>query len=192
MPPKAKFTKEEIIHAALEIVERDGAETLTARSLGAELGSSARPIFTIFSGMDEVLSTVYKEANAIYGRYVEDGLREDIAFRGVGKAYIRFAAEHPRLFQLLFMKEHTAVHGKNDVLFVIEEHYEKIISSIENGYGLNRETALSLYFHLWVYSHGIAVLIATNVCSFSEEETTKAISEVFTALLKKIKTEGKL
>ena len=43
MPPKAKFTKNEIINAGLEIVRRDGFEALTARALGAELGSSARP-----------------------------------------------------------------------------------------------------------------------------------------------------
>ena len=35
MPPKAKFTKNEIINAGLEIVRRDGFEALTARALGA-------------------------------------------------------------------------------------------------------------------------------------------------------------
>lgn len=192
MPPKAKFTREEIVTAALDIAERDGVETLTARSLGARLSSSARPIFTVFKSMEEVQSAVHEAANALYGSYVEKGLREELAFRGVGKAYIRFAAEHPRLFQLLFMKERETVHGKTDVLFAIEEHYETIILSIEDGYNVDRNTALELYFHLWVYSHGIAVLIATNVCAFSEEEITKALSDIFIALLKKIKTEGKL
>ena len=58
MPPKAKFTKEEIINAAFEITRRDGFDALTARSLAAELGSSPRPIFTVFSGMEEVQSAV--------------------------------------------------------------------------------------------------------------------------------------
>ena len=31
MPPKAKFTREEIIDAAFEMVRRDGFEMLTAR-----------------------------------------------------------------------------------------------------------------------------------------------------------------
>lgn len=34
MPPKPKFSKEEIIDAALDIVSRDGVAALTARELG--------------------------------------------------------------------------------------------------------------------------------------------------------------
>ncbi len=37
MPPKAKFTKAEIIEAALNIVRTDGYEALTSRALGTYL-----------------------------------------------------------------------------------------------------------------------------------------------------------
>ena len=39
MPPKAKFSKEEIVAAAMSIVEEYGEDSLTARSLGDALGS---------------------------------------------------------------------------------------------------------------------------------------------------------
>ena len=48
MPPKAKFTKEEIAEQALNIIKEEGAAALTARSLGERLGTSSRPIFTAF------------------------------------------------------------------------------------------------------------------------------------------------
>ena len=54
MPPKAKFTKEEIIAAALKITREQGIGAVTARELGARLGSSARPVFTVFSSMEEL------------------------------------------------------------------------------------------------------------------------------------------
>ena len=41
MPPKPRFTREEIVDAALDIVSRKGIEALTARELGEALGSSA-------------------------------------------------------------------------------------------------------------------------------------------------------
>ncbi len=47
MPPKAKFTKEQVISAALDVVESEGADALTARKLGEKLGSSARPVFRV-------------------------------------------------------------------------------------------------------------------------------------------------
>ena len=51
MPPKPKFTREEIVRVALEVVSQKGVEALTAKELGAALGTSARPIFTVFSSM---------------------------------------------------------------------------------------------------------------------------------------------
>ena len=49
-----------------------------------------------------------------------------------------------------------------------------------------------LFRSLWIYSHGIAVLIATKVCVFSAEKVSEMLTEVFVSMLKKIKTEGKL
>lgn len=71
MPPKAKFTKEEIVEAALNIVREDGISNLTARALGSELGSSARPIFTVFQNMDEVQQAVIDSAKQLYADYIQ-------------------------------------------------------------------------------------------------------------------------
>ncbi len=190
MPPKAKFEKSDIIKAAVSIVEREGIEMLTARSLGKELGSSARPIFTLFESMDEVSRSVLEYADALYGKYVEKGLGEELAFKGVGKAYIEYACEHPRLFQLLFMKERSKFNDKESVLKGIENHYEQIISSIRDSYFVDRKCATDLYFHLWVYTHGIAVLTATNVCRFTQQQISEMLTQVFTSLLGKLKSEG--
>lgn len=80
MPPKAKFTREEIIEAALEIVRTEGFSALTARALGAKLGSSARPIFTVFQSMEEVQQAVIDAAKALYKEYVKRGLSDIPAF----------------------------------------------------------------------------------------------------------------
>lgn len=192
MPPKAKFSRKEIIDKALEVVRESGEGALTARSLGEKLGSSARPIFTVFSSMEEVAREVYAAATAVYNGYVKEGLAETPAFKGVGRAYIRFAAEEPKLFRLLFMKEQPSKPDKNHILSVLDENSDAILKSIQDGYGLSRENSEELYLHLWIYSHGIAVLIATNVCAFSETEISDMLTVVFIGLLKKIKSEGRL
>lgn len=192
MPPKAKFSRTQIVKTALEIVRENGEGALTARSLGEKLGSSARPIFTVFSSMEEVAREVYAAATVTYNGYVKEGLAETPAFKGVGRAYIRFAAEEPKLFRLLFMKKQPLKPDKKHVLSLLDENSEAILNSIRDGYGLCRELSEELYLHLWIYSHGIAVLIATNVCSFSETEISDMLTEIFVSLLKKIKSEGKL
>lgn len=41
MPPKPKFTREEVVEAALRLISEKGTDALTARELGERLGSSA-------------------------------------------------------------------------------------------------------------------------------------------------------
>lgn len=190
MPPKAKFTRDDVISAALDIVTREGADKLTARSLGSALGSSARPIFTVFDSMDEVQSEVVRAAKALYTEYVERGLCEEIAFKGVGKAYIRFASEKPKLFMLLFMRERSGVANVDTVLDRIDDNYERILDSIIGAYGLAKIDAEKLYRHLWIYTHGIAALIATRVCAFTADEISEMLTTVFVGILKDVKSGG--
>ncbi len=189
MPPKAKFTREEIISAAFEMVKSDGFEVLTARSLGAKLGSSARPIFTVFKSMEEVQAEVIKKAKRLYESYEDKDMSGTNAFKGSGTGYIRFASDEPKLFQLLFMKEKSEVPSPEMVLEQIDDYSEKILETVEKQYGLSREAAARVYLHLWLYSHGIAVAIATKVCTFTEEQIDMMLLEVGAGIIRKIKTE---
>lgn len=189
MPPKAKFTKQQIAQAGLEIIRCEGMENLTARALGSKLGSSACPIFTVFENMEEVQAEVRKLAKAVYSEYVNRGLREEVPFKGVGTQYILFAVKEPKLFQLLFMSEQVQKPTVSNVLPVIDDSYEAILLSAQNGYQLCREQAERLYRHLWIYTHGIAVLCATNTCVFTPDEIGGMVSEMFRGTLKEIKRE---
>lgn len=186
MPPKAKFTKQQIAEAGLDIIRNEGMENLTARALGKRLGSSACPIFTVFENMEEVQAEINKAARAVYSEYVKKGLEEELAFKGVGTQYIMFAIKEPRLFQLLFMSEQFQQPSVSNVLPVIDDNYEAILLSVQNCYNLSKEKSERLYKHLWIYTHGIAVLCATNMCTFAADEIANMISEVFKGTLKEI------
>lgn len=191
MPPKAKFTREEIVAAALEIAREKGIEAVTAREIGKRLDSSARPIFTVFQNMEEVTQALISRAKEIYKEYVYEGLKEEPAFKGAGMAYIKFAIKEDKLFQLLFMKEHEQAEDIEHILPVIDDNFEEILRSVMIPYGLEKEDALRLYQNLWIYTHGIATLCATKVCHFTQEEISNRETEIFIGLLKKIKGEKK-
>ena len=115
--------KREIADVALQIYREEGLEGLTSRNLGKKLGSSACPIFTVFSGMDEVQEAMIESAKELYKSYVDKGLSQDIPFRGVGEQYVLFALNEPRVFQLLFMNEGEAVPSVNNALPLLDEIY---------------------------------------------------------------------
>jgi AcrR family transcriptional regulator len=187
MPPRVKFTKEEITSAALDLVRKQGPSALTARGLGKKLGCSSRPIFTAFSGMDELREEVTASAKNIYKSYVDKGLAQSLPFKGAGTEYIHFASQEPKLFQLLFMAEKNEVPSLSLVLPLIDESYEAILQSVMNTYQMSRPLAEKLYRHLWIYTHGIATLSVTQMCRFSSEEIDRMLSEVCMSLIRAIK-----
>ena len=174
MPPKCKFTRDEIIAAALEIAREKGIEAVTARAVGEKLNSSSKPIFSIFENMEEVLEETLLAARAVYNEYIAQALASEQAFREVGSKYIEFAMREPKLFQMLFMSEQTEKR-----------------SALGIGYGLDVDTSKVFYRHLWIYTHGIASLIATGVCSFAPQEIGQMVSEIFVSLLKNKKSADK-
>lgn len=182
MPPQAKFTREEIIAAAFQIARTDGPDRITARELGARLGSSARPVFTVFKNMDEVRAEVIAEAKKLYRSYIAEGLQQELAFGGVGEAYIRFAMEEPALFRLLFMSGEAKEVGVENILPQIDESYEEILQSVQK-YVKSRQAADMIYQHLWTYAHGIAVMCVTGLCSYTMEQISERMMQVFVGLL---------
>ncbi len=183
MPPKAKFTKKEIIDAGLAILRERDISAVTAREIGNYLGSSARPIFTVFENMSEVLDGIEKKAREIYSDYVQQGLQKSPAFKGVGQAYIQFAIREPKLFELLFMRKLSGDIGVNKILPEIDDNYPVILKSITDEYPVSTDDAVVLYRHLWIYSHGIATLCATSMCRFTGEEIGNMLTDVFKSLL---------
>ena len=109
MPRKFMFTREEILTAALDLVREKGITAVTARGLGEKLGSSSKPIFSLFENMEDVLNAVMEVADEVYQKY----LKEDMAkgeyppYKASGMAYIRFAKEEKELFKLLFMRDRS-------------------------------------------------------------------------------------
>ncbi len=188
MPPKCKFTREDLVQAALDITRTEGFDAVTARAIGARLHASAKPIFSVFQSMQELQQEVIAAAKRLYGEYVARGLqRTDIpAFKGVGLQYILFAKEEPKLFRLLFMSKTQAVAGES-YLPLVDDNYPQILASVRDTYALTDAEASRLYLHMGIYSHGIAVLLAENVARFSMQEIGKMLTEVFTGLLKESK-----
>lgn len=109
MPPKVKFTREEIIRAALDIVRETGPEGLTARSLAARLGCSVKPIFGLFRSMEEVQQEVLAAGYRLYGQSIAQAMEAGKypPYKASGMAYIAFAQQEKPLFRLLFMRDRS-------------------------------------------------------------------------------------
>ena len=183
MPPKPKFTKEEIVAAALELVSEKGIEALTARELGVRLGSSARPIFTVFNSMDEVQEEVRAAALKRFESYAEKAMHYTPVFKQVGMQMILFATEEPKLYQLVYMSENAGATDFEGITQQLGDVAQLCVDVIQRDYGLSAEDAKTLFEHVWIYTFGIGALCATGMCRFSQEEIIQMLGQDFMAML---------
>jgi len=172
MPKKPQIEKERIIEEAFNIIRTEPIENLTARYLGSKLNTTPKPIFRCFTSMEEVKQEAINKARQVYTQYIKDGMASEVRpFRGVGRGFIKFASEEPKLFQLLFMTEGKKFDDVKSFLMAIDDSYEIIIKSVMDTFYLDsEEEALQIYRGLWTLVHGIGTLIATNVYKFHPEE----------------------
>lgn len=188
MPPKPRFTEREIVDVALELVSEKGITALTARELGQYLGSSTRPIFTVFENMEEVQNRVKAAAWERFESYTAKAMNYTPAFKQVGMQMVLFAVEEPKLYQLLFMQENSEVSGFRDLLPRLGNTAETCLDMIRSDYGLTEAEAKLLFENVWVYTYGIGALCATRACSFSEEELVRMLGTDFMAMIAFIKS----
>lgn len=188
MPPKAKYAREEIIQKALEMTRKKGIDAVTARELGKELGTSSSPIFTAFKNMEELQLEVRKVALQEFEAYVRDALNYTPAFKYVGMKMIEFAMKEPKLFQLVYMREHDK--NQNFAMLVEElgDTVKVCIEVMQRDYALSRSDAELLFRQVWLHTFGICVLVAGKVCQISPEEISEMLSVEFQGTLMLIKS----
>ena len=185
MAPKNKFTKEEMVEAALRVVRANGIDALTAKTMADALGTSTQPIFTAFGSMDGIKKEVYAAAIRVYDRYTEAGLQERIPFFGVGMQYIRFAREEPELYRLLFL---TRAQDKSFSAMRSMQHLQALVRpTLMNIYRITEQEA-DLYFRdLWFVVHSLSTLIVTGDCPYSDREIGQVLTGVSISICKSIK-----
>lgn len=174
MPPKFKFTKDEITNAALNITRESGISSLTARSLATKLGCSVKPIFGLFKNMEEVQLEVLKAANDLYHIYLQEDMIKGQypTYKASGMAYIRFAKEEKELFKLLFMRDRSHENAKEN-----KEEIKPLLELIQQNLGMNKEEAYLFHLKMWVYIHGIATMLATSYLEWEEEFISKIVTD---------------
>ena len=186
MPPKPKFTKEEIIKTSVEITRKDGIDAITAREIGSILGASTRPIFTYFESMDEVKKEVRLFARDLYCKYVLRGIAMPIPFLGVGLQILQFAKEEPELYRLLFLTKNTNP-DEDDAMTALEYSQSLVREPIQHIYNMDAETANRYFRDIWLVCFSLATLVVTGACAYSDEEMGSILTEVSVSVCKAYK-----
>ena len=184
MPKKTNLSREQIARTAFEILRTEGYDALNARYLAQRLGVSTMPLFHHFDSMEEIKYEAVRLGVERYREYMSKGMKDPLPFKGIGRAYIKFAKEEPKLFSLFYMRADDKVKELPREDPIAADAWD-VVTEIMHG---DRDEGARLLRSMWLLVHGIATLEATGKMSFSDDEMGEILSYTFAAL--KDKTEG--
>ena len=188
MPFPSKTNQAMILAAAIEIVERDGIESLSMREIARHLGLATNALYHHFAGRDELeaeitaegyrqlLATIRKAAHQNGGRG-KGGAAGLTTLIRTSHAYLQFARERPALYQLMIRK-HTPTPGLLSAREALHEFSRELYHWMKSP-----EIMDEANFAFFAMLHGMATLEREGLLEGElNRDPAFAISSLFTGV----------
>lgn len=189
MPPTVRFTRDAVLHAACQLMRREGMEALNARAIAKELGGSTQPIFRLFTNMEDLHRELILYVARQFQAHAEaDMAQSDLPYIQLCTTYLLYGRDEPELFKLLFMRDRVSEGQYSD-----QTNFDLVFNIIKKETPLDDETALRFFERTWLFIHGLAVCIATKYIPCQDERyLISMVKEAYNAAVKMMNLEGVL
>jgi len=162
MPPKATFSRQQVLDAAMAVVRSRGLSALSARSVAQQLGCSTQPLYRVYGSIEQLRTDVLEEANRVAMSFLLDESIGDgeLPFLQMGLGNLRFAQQEPQLFQAVALSGPllgALRRGEPPPDFALERmRGEPLLANLSDEQ-LGRIHAL-----MWFFSQGLATLFLSD------------------------------
>lgn len=189
MPPTVRFTRDAVLHAACQLMRREGMEALNARAIAKELGGSTQPIFRLFTNLEDLHRELILYVARQFQAHAEaDMAQSDSPYIQLCTTYLLYGRDEPELFKLLFMRDRVSEGQYSD-----QTNFDLVFNIIKKETPLDDETALRFFERTWLFIHGLAVCIATKYIPCQDERyLISMVKEAYNAAVKMMNLEGVL
>ncbi|GJF32452.1 TetR family transcriptional regulator [Kitasatospora sp. NE20-6] len=153
-----------ILAVARELAEAEGWEAVTTRRLAERVEYSQPVLYSHFKGKDAIVAAVAEESFAELAELLRDaraaagGRGPADGLRAVCQAYLRFAVEHPALYQAMFVMPTQLKFADEETPVALRAAFGAFVEALPEGTA-GREARAEL---LWAALHGISALSATG------------------------------
>lgn len=186
MAGKSIITKEELLKVALNMVEKNGIESINARNLAKEAGISTKPIYRLYSSLDDLKKDVNEIIKKEYDEFITKRVDSKNALITICVAYIEFAQMHKNYFRSMFLSNNLKWKSVDDVLN--EKWNQSTIINLVNKHHLSFNNAKNLFMNVWIYANGLATLIASNELTIDNKEILIRIVKIYKEFSKNLES----
>ncbi len=156
--------KQALVGAGLALADESGLEALTTRALARKLGVSHAAPARHFPQRSLLLAEVAAAAFEMFSQVLSGaahGAAPKLAFAAMGRAYVRFALEHPGLIHLMFSPEIAGMKKAPERLSLASgAAYAVLENGARNALGARateQKVAVAAFLG-WSVTHGAATL----------------------------------
>ncbi|MCR5107349.1 MAG: TetR/AcrR family transcriptional regulator [Lachnospiraceae bacterium] len=182
MPPKIRVSKEQVLSTAFEMTREDGFEALTARKLAERLNSSTQPIFRTYENMDSLKEDLFYKCEEFYRDRMENSVNEfEPAYLSMSLKYIELAQSEYHLFSLLSA---VSIHENDDTgIYLQNGDLKKVFKGLPDEKRLNEDQKTDLLKLLWIFTHGLASMIAGKRLIVENEGVSDMLKRAYEGFL---------
>jgi AcrR family transcriptional regulator len=175
--PGVRDVREELLHAAVGLLDEDGPDALQTRKVAGAAGTSTMAVYTHFGGMRGLIAAVAEESLRQFDAALSVPQTDDpvVDLLATGMAYRGYAIERPHMYRLMFGS--TSAHGINapagNILKLtvaeIEQHipsFAHVVRAVRrsmlagriNVAGADDESVVAIAAQFWALMHGFVLL----------------------------------
>jgi AcrR family transcriptional regulator len=174
MAPKSQFSEQDVVNAAVRLVQRGGAEAVSARAVATELKGSTMAVYHRVGSMEELLTEVQRVAQERqFAFQLREVTGEPLLDLAIG--YVAFAREEPRLFRFLFFERARPLPARvaKKTLEAVPEQLRPAMQQLSRSRGkVNDLDAFVL--KNWIFVHGLACLVSSRTLEL-DDQAVKAL-----------------
>lgn len=182
--PANPSLRDDILHAALRLIEARGVAALTMREVAGALGYSATALYQHFASKEDLLLALKLQAGDLLTAEMEKARHEPTVaaqLLAMGHAYVRFGLDNPAYYRLIFQDTESGVTPTEVQVRRMRRSWAIMRDTLQawleeagiSGVDVDQEAHM-----LWAMGHGVTSLALAGRFPFSERKTVVALFDV--------------
>ncbi len=188
--------REEILDASKDLLLEDGFSKLSMRKIAGRVNITATSIYLYFKNKDDLLLALIEESIENLKEALVDaaGASKEVMqqLRSVSMAYINYALEHPREYEIIFMvrPEEMTTYPK-EKFRQVRRGYTLLAEVLEKGKKekkIESDNALLAAYAMWAQLHGVVSVIINKRLDTkisTEEFIGQAVDQIIQGFISK-------
>jgi AcrR family transcriptional regulator len=171
--------RDELVRAALDVLQRDGAAALTVRNITAAAGCSTTGVYTYFGGKHGLVEAIFVEGFESFDQAVKPLLEADDIIAS-GRAYRRWALSHPTQYMVMFGRAVPDFVPSEEARMRAIQSFDDLAQAIRRATGADDYAERA--FHLFATVHGYVMLELAGMGAATREESDQLYERALDAL----------